>query len=873
MMANELQTKLDAILLDKNTNLLPENLKKGTTLLGIEGTFVEPIKLLSTTEELSGLENPELNDKAMVCDDGVFGGIYEYRPYQDLDTISIPYMTDASYISGETTCSVTKNTNTRRYDKKKILSLLKKILVESNSGLGSMMIYEVNGELEAAYMSRVYNNNTYYVDDPRAVIQNGKFVTNRISSSINYGSLHPHTLYRCTLNLEAQTYTKTTVTTTAGSHGKGYYFTVSGLNTIPMYVKVDYGEFVIYPPINYDTDKYITVSLPTDSDSIYSPEIIGWTYLNTQLTSDIKPNNILKNMTIYGDNGIITGTMKDNGELEFEADEVEQRIPQGYIEKGTIKPAIIGAKLFENKSELEKNNDSIFMDDRFGIVYGKSYTSYQPGDIVTKMDFAKTITLDKAVTKSHEGMVVYGDIELAPMVNFYIELTPYSCKMYRDAVSYYTNTLFEYTSEDGLTYVRTTTSDTFTLGIGDTHPWTAEYDDVIANFVRVGEYEFNGVYKWTQDTTKLPLYKYPTLQDDGTFKIEIAKNNTSLNEPLDILINNAMPTMNIRTSMTYVPFIVIRKSDTIYQFHYYCTKALSETDRYIYRMDMLYDINGYHAGGYASSYSSAGWHYVEVNTQTKTYSHNTCSHTEGYNINLHYGYTLLETDMWASVQINQSAKTASKVSIQFYNLTTASTPTLPYGKKWSVAETQLTATASDVASGKIAYGENGVITGTAEIVNTSTIMELGKTYIVEFKQNIDESINVAEQMAGNAIKVNGFDGIYLMLGEGGFNAGYHNIMYEGETEAITLIRGYMDQSTIDLVKSSFGEDNVIIDDTTRGWKQICGGTTTTIRIESTGYINPIMIRPGQFFYNGETVTSGVIDLSSYSWLIESIKEI
>lgn len=39
-MANELQTKLDAILQDKNTNLLPENLKAGVTCLGVNGTLI-----------------------------------------------------------------------------------------------------------------------------------------------------------------------------------------------------------------------------------------------------------------------------------------------------------------------------------------------------------------------------------------------------------------------------------------------------------------------------------------------------------------------------------------------------------------------------------------------------------------------------------------------------------------------------------------------------------------------------------------------------------------------------------------------------------------------------------------------------------------
>ena len=38
-MSNQLQTNLDAILLDKNTNLKPENLRTGITCLGIEGTM------------------------------------------------------------------------------------------------------------------------------------------------------------------------------------------------------------------------------------------------------------------------------------------------------------------------------------------------------------------------------------------------------------------------------------------------------------------------------------------------------------------------------------------------------------------------------------------------------------------------------------------------------------------------------------------------------------------------------------------------------------------------------------------------------------------------------------------------------------------
>ena len=70
-MANDLQTKLDAILLDKNTNLLPENLKKGVTLLGVEGNLEAggsaevPVKLFNSEEELQADPTKEIGDLAV----------------------------------------------------------------------------------------------------------------------------------------------------------------------------------------------------------------------------------------------------------------------------------------------------------------------------------------------------------------------------------------------------------------------------------------------------------------------------------------------------------------------------------------------------------------------------------------------------------------------------------------------------------------------------------------------------------------------------------------------------------------------------------------------------------------------------------------
>ena len=72
-MANELQTKLDAILLDKNTNLLPENLKAGVNCLGVTGTYegsgggtVEGVKQFSTIEQMQADPNAQEGDLAVV---------------------------------------------------------------------------------------------------------------------------------------------------------------------------------------------------------------------------------------------------------------------------------------------------------------------------------------------------------------------------------------------------------------------------------------------------------------------------------------------------------------------------------------------------------------------------------------------------------------------------------------------------------------------------------------------------------------------------------------------------------------------------------------------------------------------------------------
>ena len=68
MASNELIETLNAIKLDKDTNLLPENIKSGVTVLGVDGTLESNsgVKLFSTVEDMQADANPQEGDLAVV---------------------------------------------------------------------------------------------------------------------------------------------------------------------------------------------------------------------------------------------------------------------------------------------------------------------------------------------------------------------------------------------------------------------------------------------------------------------------------------------------------------------------------------------------------------------------------------------------------------------------------------------------------------------------------------------------------------------------------------------------------------------------------------------------------------------------------------
>ena len=102
-MTNELQTTLDNILEDKNTNLKPENLKQGVTCLGIEGTMQSGI---DTSDATATSEDIIQNKIAYGKDGKVVGSIpnngeLNYTPNTTQQSIPAGYTSGGS-VAGDT---------------------------------------------------------------------------------------------------------------------------------------------------------------------------------------------------------------------------------------------------------------------------------------------------------------------------------------------------------------------------------------------------------------------------------------------------------------------------------------------------------------------------------------------------------------------------------------------------------------------------------------------------------------------------------------------------------------------------------------------------------------------------------------------------
>ena len=106
-MSNQLQENLDTILLDKNTNLLPENLKAGITCLGVKGTLEgeTPVVKTVTCYETDACMSDKTNSNSVAGYQSTLtvGGSnnWDYRTYIKYDLSSIQDIPDIEIMSAK----------------------------------------------------------------------------------------------------------------------------------------------------------------------------------------------------------------------------------------------------------------------------------------------------------------------------------------------------------------------------------------------------------------------------------------------------------------------------------------------------------------------------------------------------------------------------------------------------------------------------------------------------------------------------------------------------------------------------------------------------------------------------------------------------
>ena len=87
-MSNQLQTNLDKILQDKNTNLLPENLKQGITCLGVEGTMqagVDTSDANATADDIANGKTAYVNGQKITGTIPVQSSAFSAKAYNSQD--------------------------------------------------------------------------------------------------------------------------------------------------------------------------------------------------------------------------------------------------------------------------------------------------------------------------------------------------------------------------------------------------------------------------------------------------------------------------------------------------------------------------------------------------------------------------------------------------------------------------------------------------------------------------------------------------------------------------------------------------------------------------------------------------------------------
>ena len=454
----------------------------------------------------------------------------------------------------------------------------------------------------------------------------------------------------------------------------------------------------------------------------------------------LSPDVLKKDVTFLGVTGILdAGGVELNNQDKTITENGVYKADEGYTGFGevTVNVQAEGIKQFATVEEMQA--DTTAEDGDKAIVYNTEFEPSTPSSIFTIVKFPETVVLDTAVTSSITCYIMVGGTT-ANRVS--LSITATACTI-RNNTTY--AVIASYKSTDGITYTRNTTSkDTYTFE-EEGRCYTTSWKEVANSFIWLVKGNYGGYYEYKPHgsiKTIAPITLSDIVIDDGAKKV--TWNNTYSGEHIskDIITdfhNDTIITKYNPGSSAYA-WIAINESDELMIIQP-LTSSGSIYSSYIDLLPVLDDNNDM-IGVYFSLLASENCKLsMFVRHADGSYSN---EQIISLNSNQYYSINLKDI---LPFRVNRNKEISMRAIgvCRFSNNTITSYSTVNFSSAnanllasgYVAVPTQFTVDGpSELLTGKIALGRNGVVEGDGSIYNN-----LNWTEVLSNNFNMDLSID------------------------------------------------------------------------------------------------------------------------------------
>lgn len=283
---------------------------------------------------------------------------------------------------------------------------------------------------------------------------------------------------------------------------------------------------------------YYQVKLEGETHTIGA--YINDNYFGTSMDTTATATDLLVGKTAYSKNEIITGTMPNNGALNYTPSTSQQTIPAGYTSGGTISAVtsaidnniqannikkdieILGVtgtyegsgggsgdvKLFETVEQMQADTNP--QDEDLAIVYNTELSDLTATTEFQKAIFPRTVTLSSSTSSSRSIQLRIDPAD----GNNCLRGTWSRSRFYLNGWGSLNAYEVTYNSSDGLTYILETVNDKrvfsdTTVDFGATLKFYGSWRDAFGKFIQIATGEFNGLFQYS---SSLQNYVIPITQ-------------------------------------------------------------------------------------------------------------------------------------------------------------------------------------------------------------------------------------------------------------------------------------------------------------------------------------------------------------------------